>query len=489
MAARRIFCGALLLSTCSAWAYAQAQNQNQPANSSPPATALPSDSDPVSLHKRPATPLASSTSAPAPESIALAVPKGTAIQVVLDKEVKIEDVGQPIHGRTVEPVYAFDKLVVPIGTEVTGRVTQLEDVSARKRTLGALNADFTPARKVGLAFDQLVLPGGKHVPMQTSVTPGSGEVINFVTAPDQGQKKSIKDVASEKAEQAKEQAKHEWDAAVAQVEAPGKMHRAKRYFIEQLPIHPQYIDAGTVYFAELDTPLEFGSEPLTPEMARSIGAPPPHGSSVRARLSAPVSSATAHKGDEVDAVLSQPLFDGAHLIFPQGSRLKGTVVEVQAAHHPRRNGQLRIVFHEIVPPDGVEQKIASSLEGIQSGKGQDLKLDSEGGAEAQTPKTRYLQTGIAIGLAAASSGDDPINVGEGGAGGFRVVGFVIGFASRVQPLGLAMGALGASRSIYVHFIARGRDVVFAKNTAMEIGIGPRPESPIQAQPTNDTLTH
>jgi hypothetical protein len=164
-------------------------------------------------------------------------------------------------------------------------------------------------------------------------------------------------------------------------------------------------------------------------------------------------------------------------------------VEVQPAHHPRRNGQLRIVFHEIVPPDGVEQKIASSLEGIQSGKGQDLKLDSEGGAEAQTPKTRYLQTGIAIGLAAASSGDDPINVGEGGAGGFRVVGFVIGVASRVQPLGIAMGALGASRSIYVHFIARGRDVVFPKNTAMEIGIGPRPESPAQAKPTNNSANH
>jgi hypothetical protein len=102
--------------------------------------------------------------------------------------VKIEEVGQPIHGRTVEPVYAFDKLVVPVGAEVTGRVRQLEDVSGRKRTLEALNADFTPARKVGLAFDQLVLPGGKHIPIQTSVTPGFGEGINFVTAPDQGQK-------------------------------------------------------------------------------------------------------------------------------------------------------------------------------------------------------------------------------------------------------------------------------------------------------------
>jgi len=40
-----------------------------------------------------------------------------------------------------------------------------------------------------------------------------------------------------------------------------------------------------------------------------------------------------------------------------------------------------------------------------------------------------------------------------------------------------MGALGASRSIYVHFIARGHDVNLLKNTGMEIEIGTRPEPP------------
>jgi hypothetical protein len=485
MALRRIFCAALLFSTSSVWA--QTQNQNPPQDPSPPAVPA---SDPVLLHRRPTTPATASdtpTGTPtAPETVSLAVPKGMAIQVVLDKEVRIENVGQVIHGRTVEPIYAFDKLVVPVGAGVTGKITQLEGVSNGKRTLEALNADLTPARKVGLEFDQIVLPNGQHIAMQTVVTPGSGEVIAFVTAAGGEQKKSVKDLASEKAEQAKEQAKREWDNAVAQVEAPGKIHRAKRYLIAQLPVHPQYIDSGTVYFAELQAPLEFGSEPLTLEMVKSLGSAPPDGSSVRARLSASVSSATARKGDDVEAMLSQPLFDGEHLIFPQGSRLKGSVVEVQPAHHLKQNGHLRIVFHEIVPPDGIEQKIASSLEGIQSGKGQDLKLDSEGGADAQTPKTRYLQTAIAIGLAAASSGDDPINRGEGGAGGFRVVGFVVGALSRSQPLGMAMGAFGASRSIYVHFIARGRDVVFPKNTAMEIGIGLRPESPTQAKPADGT---
>jgi hypothetical protein len=39
-------------------------------------------------------------------------------------------------------------------------------------------------------------------------------------------------------------------------------------------------------------------------------------------------------------------------------------------------------------------------------------------------------------------------------------------------------------SIYTHFIARGREVVFPKNTAMDIGIGlrPAPAKPVSEQP-------
>ena len=471
----RIVFAVLLLSASASLAQAQ-----EPAT--PPAS--PAEQDPVLTRRSDAQP-----KSPPPPTVSLTVPKGTPLQVVLDKEVKISKVGQPIHGRTAEPVYAFDKLVVPVGCEVTGKITEIHGVSNGKRTLEALDADFTPARQIDVEFDTILRADGTQVPIQTIVTPGSGQVIEFVTAADQDQKKSaVKDVASEKTKEAKAEAKREWDDAMAQVETPGKVHRIKRYAIDQLPVHPQYIEAGTVYFAELQSPLEFGTEPLTPEMAKSIGSPPPAGSSVRTRLVTPLSSATATKGEQVEAVLSQPLFDGDHLILPQGSRMKGSVVQVQPARNMKRNGQLRVVFHELVPPDGLEQKIEASLEGVQSGKGQDLKLDSEGGAEAQTPKIRYLQTAIAIGLAAASSGDDGLNRVEGGAGGFKLVGMVLGAAVRSQPLGMAMGAVGASRSIYIHFLSRGSDVVFPKNTAMQIGIGPRPEPPPALKPSEqDTV--
>jgi hypothetical protein len=433
------------------------------------------------------------TNSSAIETIPLTVPKGTAVQVVLDKELKIQKVGQPIHGRVAEPIYAFDRLVVPVGTQVTGRILQLESVSDGRRTLEALNADFTPARKVQIEFNDLEMPDGRHIPIHTTVTPGSGQVIQFVTSSGE-KKKTVKDAASEKADQAKAEAKRQWDDAMKQIHEPGKMHKIERYAVAQLPVHPQYVEAGTVYFAELEQPLDFGSEPLTPEIASALNTPPPSGSSVHVRLVTALSSATAHQGDEVEAVLSQPLFDGDHLLLPQGSLLKGSVVQVRAARRFSHNGQLRMVFHQLFLPDGLEQKVEATLAGVQAGKGDDVKLDAEGGAEANSPKTRYLATGISVMLALASAhtDDGDAKIGDagggagsraaGGTGGFKLVGLAMGIFVHSQPLGMAMGAYGASMSVYSHFIARGRDLVFPKNTAMEVSIGTHPSAPSPSAP-------
>jgi hypothetical protein len=435
------------------------------------------DSEPALEHRSaPAVPPAM------PETIPLLVPKGTAIQVALDRELRVRKVGQPVHGRTVEPIYAFDKLVVPVGAEAIGRITQIEAVSAGKRTLDVLDANFTPYRKLELEFSELILPGGKHIPVRTKVSLGSGQAIEFVTAEEE--KNGAKDAVTEKVKQAKEEAKREWDSAMDQVKEPGKVRRVERYAVAQLPVHPQYIDAGTVYFAELLDPLDFGSEPLSPESAAAVSELPPDGTVVHARLTTGVSSASSRKGDDVEAMVSKPVFAGDRLILPQGSILKGTVIQVVPAQKLHRNGQLRFVFHDLVLPAGIQDKVNATLEGVQAGKADNLKLDSEGGAEARSPKTRYLETGISIGLAALSaSGDGDADVGNraaGGAGGFKLIGLAMGLTIHSQPLGIAMGTFGASRSIYTHFISRGRDVVFPKNTAMAIGIGTRPAAPAKA---------
>ncbi|HEY1472407.1 MAG TPA: hypothetical protein VGF61_25445 [Candidatus Acidoferrum sp.] len=445
----------------------------------------------------------SSPAEPKPAIIPLTVPKGTPIQVALDSEVRLRNVGQPLHAHLVQPIYAYDKLVIPVGAAVDGQVTRIEPVPGGQRFLDALDADFTPTRKIEVTFSDVILADGKHIPIHTVVTPGSGQVIKFTTAADAEKKGGVKSAASDKVKQAKEQARQEWETAMQQVKQPGKVRKVERYAISRLPVRPQYIDAGTVYFAELQQPLEFGSEIPKSDAADFLSAPLPPGSVVHTLLVTPLNSATSRKGDPVEAILIKPLFDGEHLILPEGSSLKGSVVQVQPARFRSRNGQLRIAFHELIPPAGASskaptQQIDANLEGIQSDKAGNVKLDSEGGAEATTPKTRYLQTGIAIGLAMASAGGDgdsgvanpagnTANRVAGGANGFKLVGIALGVLVHSRAFGLSMGAYGAGMSIYTHFIARGREVIFPKNTAMDIGIGmrPAPAKPVSDEPRRD----
>jgi type IV secretory pathway VirB10-like protein len=454
---------------------------------------------PGSARKAPAEPSKLTEPAP-PQTVALTVAKGAPLQVALDQEIRVKKVGQPVHARIVEPVYAFDHIVVPVGSEVIGEITKIESLSEGKRTLAVLNADFTPLRKVEVGFHELVLPDGRRFPLHASVAPGSGQVIELVTSADEKEKKNrVKNMASEKTNEAKQRAHEQWDNAMKELKTPGKVRRLERYGEAQLPVHRQYIPAGTVYFAELVDPLDFGSVVMTASMASSIGAELPEGSVVHARLVTPLSSATSHKGQDVEAVLSQPLMDGDRLILPQGSRLKGTVKQAQPARRMKKNGQLRIAFSELVPPDGIEQKIVSTLEGVQAGKDANVKLDSEGGAEATTSKSRYLGTAVSLGLAmmAAKGGEDHDHDGgnnngaAGGLGGFKLVGMIMGAAVRSRAFGTTMGAYGAAVSIYTNFMARGHEVVFPKNTAMQIGVGtragtttpPAPEAPPPVAPS------
>ncbi|HEX4170522.1 MAG TPA: hypothetical protein VHZ55_34090, partial [Bryobacteraceae bacterium] len=410
-------------------------------------------------------------------TVALVVPDGTPLQIALDKEVRVRKVGEPITGRVMQPLYVFDRLVIPVGTAATGRISAIGSVPGRTRTLSALNADFTPSRKLSVVFDELILPGGRHINLHATVIPGSGQVIRLVTA-NEHKKNAVKDAAAQKMDQARAQ----WNHAVKQLESPGRMHLVTRYAVAQLPVHPQYIDAGTLYFAEISEPLDFGTETISADTLSGIGTQPPPGSLVHAVLLTPLNSATTLKGAEVEAELSQPLLDQGHLILPAGTRLRGAVLQVRPARHLHRNGQLRIVFRDVILPSGAVQTVDTRIQGIQSNSADNAQLDSEGGAKSTPSKTRYISTGVSVGLALIGSGGRK-DVGDasptaGGATGFKLIGLIVGVAFRSHTYGILMSAYGGGRSIYNNFLGMGRDIVFPKDTAMEIGFGNRTSMPM-----------
>jgi hypothetical protein len=413
------------------------------------------------------------------QTVDLSVPVGTPLQVVLDREVRVKKTGQPLHARLVQPVYAFDQLVLPAGSKVDGHIARIGRPSGKQLTFSILNADFSPPRPVEVTFDQIVLPDGRNLHLHAAIMPGSGQVIRLIE-PSASAQGPAKHGLSAQLDAAKQQLRQ----AMTEVKQPGKLHRAFRIGIAQLPLHPQYIDAGSLYFAELQQPLGFGHEVLNAKAVESIGTAPPVGSVVRASLMTPLDSGTTNRGAAVQAMVTKPLFDGDRLILPQGTLLNGSVLQVRPARRMKRNGQLRIAFHEMVLPGGTPLRVDTTIEGLQAGEG--AKLDSEGATKATNPKSRYVNTAISISLAMVGSGGRR-DVGlagptAGGAVAFRLVGLAVGLAVRSHTIGILMSAYGGSRSIYVNFFGRGRNISFPKDTSMEIGFGSRTAAPISAAP-------
>jgi hypothetical protein len=440
------------------------------------------------LTRRAETP-AGSVASPLPVAkpilVRLTVPAGTPLKIALDREVRIRRVGQSISGRVVEPVYVFDKLVIPAGTQATGTITHIGDISKRTRTMAAMNADFSPARRVRIAFNELQFADGQRMPIDTDVLPGSGGTLQLVAADAKKATKTeaARNALSRRIAEAKKQVHDEWSFAKAQLQQPGKMHRLERLGTAQLPYRPQYLNSGTVFNADVQQPLTFGQETFPAEALSAIGQPAPSGSVLHAELLTPLSSATSKKGDTIEAVISDPVFLGNRLLLPQGSRLEGTVMQVRPARRFGHNGLLRIEFQKVVPPDGAEQKIAASLDGVEVAQKEHLALDSEGGAQVTTPKTRYLSTALSVALASSSMSEDHDHDGalhgggDGGNGaltgasGFKLVGMVAGAIGHSRVLSRGLGFYGAGISVYSHFLARGREVVYPKDMSMLVGLG------------------
>jgi hypothetical protein len=317
-------------------------------------------------------------------------------------------------------------------------------------------------------------------------------VLQFVSA---NQAKPGK-IAEGKAEakgklaQAESDAKRQLALLKQQIVSPNKMHRLERYAMTQSPYRPQYLDPGTSFNADLPHALSFGTEQLKPAMVKHIGQLPDSGGVVHAWLTTPLNSATAKRGDQVEARISQPLIVDNQLYLPEGSILRGTVSQVRAGRRFGRNGQMRISFHEVVPPDGLEQQIQSTLEGMDVAKGENLALDSEGGAQVKPSKTRYLTTGIAVLLAASSASPDS-DAGRGdaagpagpnalnGFSGFKLVGMLVGAFAHSRAIATGMGTYGAATSIYSHFLARGKDVNYPKDMSMVLALGPRDKKTVR----------
>jgi hypothetical protein len=416
------------------------------------------------------------------ETIHLVVEKGAPMWLALAKPLPAKHAGESVDARLMEPIYAFDRIVVPAGTEVLGHVTLVTPVSHHERERAILAGDFTPLRKAQIEFDTLVFKDGKRVLLQTKVSEGLPEVVHLesassTTTKHQSQASQVKDMAKQEINAKRQEA---MDA----IETPGKLKRLEARALAMLPYHSQTMPAGTRFDAELLAPLDFGTIECPVRDLVKIGSPDPPVGVVHARLITPLSSATAHQGNPVEAVISQPMYTADHhLILPVGSRLEGTVLQATPARRMNRTGSLRFTFRRAVPPSGLAQTVEGSLTGVAANRQDHIKLDAEGGAHATHPKSGYVLPVLDVMLASSTldgldhhahlehrhyDGPDPGRAATGGIG-FGLIGTIAALSSHVAAAGF--GFYGAGWGVYNRFIARGTEVVFPMDTPMEITLG------------------
>jgi len=111
---------------------------------------------------------------------------GVPLRVVLEGRIVIKHPGAAIQGRLVEPVYVFDRVVIPAGTVVEGHVAEIGGVPGRRRLQAILSGNFTPARDVRAQFDTLVLSDGSRLALRTSLSRGTAHTLRIASAKEAG---------------------------------------------------------------------------------------------------------------------------------------------------------------------------------------------------------------------------------------------------------------------------------------------------------------
>ena len=396
------------------------------------------------------------------------VPAGVPLRVALEHRVAIKRVGEPVQGRLVEPIYVFDRVVLPAGSVVEGHIAEIGGVPAGRRIAAILSGNFTPAREVRAQFDTLVLSDGSRLSLSTSPARGTAHTQRVVT------KEKKKKGAGQDSE----------EAGLASIRAftpPGEMLLLKSTLLGMLPYHRQAWPAGTLFNSVLQESLNAPPYSIEAQTGH-LAVAQPADQEVSARLLTRITSATALRGDPVEATVTRPLFSPGHdLLIPEGSRLFGDVVKAQRARLLHRNGKVLFMFRQIQLPGGARQGIQGYLSGLEADFDAHLTIDSEGDTHVASPKTRFIFPAIAVAVAGLSFHQD-INAqgvpdqdiggrAESGAVGLGLIGTVLAQASRTLASSIAI--TGAGFSVYSNFITRGKNVVLPANTPVKISLKAR----------------
>jgi hypothetical protein len=437
----------------------------------------------------------------ASRKIPLVVPAGAPLRLYLTRRIP-RRLNAPVQAKMLTPLYAFDREVVPAGSEVFGTVTRLRNAPTEERTKALMGGDFTPLHLAEVRFTSIHLADGREIAIDTleSVELNSLYPIKPPKPAKQPKNAAVGAV------------KDQFDARVATVKSipdmvrgPGKKDMVTDFLWTKLPYHPQFVRSRTRFDAELRQNLEFGSATVSQESLAQLGSQPASESIVHARLVTPVASKDSTPGQSIHAVLDQPLFSGNHqLVYPEGTQLNGTVVLAKKAGWFHHAGRVRFTFEDIqltpetqallarpdAPASGpgeertLQIRTQATLKAAES-SGAQIKVDGEGGVQATESKTRFIGIALAAAVAGNSGLEDPHmnangvttqgrNSGGRLLGGGNGLGLIGGVAGQLSvSTSMALGYYGLARAVYFGLISRGPEAQFLHNAVVDIGFDVR----------------
>jgi hypothetical protein len=401
------------------------------------------------------------------QTTSVQIPAKTPLSIQLLQHVPMK-AGEPLEGRLLYPVYADNRIAIPAGATLRGTVIQL-GADRSRRIHARLRGDFTPFHIPVVRFDELVLPDGERESLVSNSAKDGAPILRLSPAP--GAKKGS--IVSRQIAAEKQRIK---DAA-AQITAPGRGDRLVQFIYTQLPYHPERIETGTAWTVDLAQPLDLRPMDARPE---DRGKADPPGKSamtewrLRAYLQETISSADRKPGDTFQAVVSEPVFNAEHaVVVPQGSVIIGEITQTKPARSFGRQGKLRFRFRQLKLPTGFTQPVEGSLAGVDANRSANLQIDPEGGI-APKPQNRVLLPLVLTFLAGRGLDDDDSRIANGAvaSNGFGIVGRIVGIVATSRNVAAGIGFYGAALSFYDLCLARGHNVIFPKNTRIEVTTTP-----------------
>jgi hypothetical protein len=394
------------------------------------------------------------------------IPEGVPLHVRVTRRTHLGK-GAEVEGVLTEPVYVYDRLILPSGAVIRGRVSRLVPSDRKIRTQALLNGDVTPLHDPVVNFTSIRV-GDQDVALSSEALLRSVQLVNFVPG---GQKQSLVQKARK---MIKERIQSVHDAFLA----PGKQDRALKLLYSQMPYHPQRIWPGSQFIADLNAPAAL----TVPAEAAPVVAPADASTLdnivVTARLVDPLSSDLAKKGDVVNAVVTRPVFNPQHqMVLAEGARLEGTVLQAEASRSFGRNGQLRFVFRGVQRTHEEQQQIHGTLTAAEGSSAQNITVDQEGGVKSNPDKNRFVAPLVLGVLAVAGHDRDRDGNGLGrdtvASNGFGIVARILALTVNDRNVSTGFATYALAKSIYFRFLTRGHAVAFPRDTLVQVQLGTR----------------